>query len=46
MYILQATFDEICLFMHDYHGGKVVGVLWKPQTLQPKQFKVSWYDLS
>ncbi|XP_052794278.1 nucleolar protein 6-like isoform X2 [Mya arenaria] len=38
---LKSTFGDVALFFHDQYGGKVIGVVWKPKTEQPKQFKVS-----
>ena len=28
------------MFCHDTFGGNVIGVMWKPAALQPKEFKV------
>lgn len=43
---LKSTFCDLCLFFYDNHGGKVIGVLWKPSQLQPKEFKVSRINCS
>ena len=39
-FFLQETFGEFALFFHDYYGGSVIGVVWKPDALEPKDFKV------
>lgn len=43
---LRVTFDDLALFFHDKHGGGVIGVLWKPTALNPKDFKVSHINYS
>lgn len=43
---LSETFKDVALFFHDIHGGSVIGVLWKPAALQPREFKVSHINYS
>jgi len=38
---LRDAFEDIALFFSDLYGGSVIGVLWKPQALQEKPFKIS-----
>ncbi|XP_041363671.1 nucleolar protein 6-like [Gigantopelta aegis] len=38
---LEAAFDDLAMFCYDKYGGTVIGVIWKPAALQPKEFKVS-----
>ena len=38
--IFQEAFSEIALFFHDAYGGNFVGVVWKPHSFIPTQFKV------
>lgn len=38
---LRESYDEFALFFHDSFGGNVIGVLLKPTTLKPQEFKVS-----
>ena len=38
---LQENYSDCALFFYDIYGGNVVAVLWKPQALLPKDFKVS-----
>jgi U3 small nucleolar RNA-associated protein 22 len=38
---LQENYGDFALFFHDIYGGSVIAVLWKPQALLPKDFKVS-----
>lgn len=34
------AYSEFAMFFHDVHGGDVIGVVWKPPALEPKDFKV------
>lgn len=36
----QVAFSEYALFFHDVFGGDVIGVVWKPQAQESKEFKV------
>nr|CAB3264395.1 nucleolar protein 6-like [Phallusia mammillata] len=38
---LENCFGDLALFFHDDNGGSVIGVLWRPNAFQPKQFKLS-----
>ncbi|XP_004372388.1 nucleolar protein 6 isoform X1 [Trichechus manatus latirostris] len=38
---LREAFGDLALFFYDQHGGKVIGVLWKPTSFQPQPFKAS-----
>jgi U3 small nucleolar RNA-associated protein 22 len=38
---LQENYSDYALFFYDIYGGNVIAVLWKPQALLPKDFKVS-----
>ena len=38
---LQENYSDYALFFCDIYGGNVIAVLWKPQALLPKDFKVS-----
>ncbi|XP_058808859.1 nucleolar protein 6 [Phymastichus coffea] len=38
---LRRVYEEFALFFHDTYGGNIIGVLLKPDALQPKDFKVS-----
>jgi hypothetical protein len=38
---LQENYNDYALFFCDIYGGNVIAVLWKPQALLPKDFKVS-----
>lgn len=38
---LEAAYSEYALFFHDIYGGSVIGVVWKPSALEPKEFKVA-----
>ncbi|KAG7161793.1 nucleolar protein 6-like [Homarus americanus] len=37
---LRETFSHLALFFHDEHGGQFIGVIWKPQALEPQELKV------
>ncbi|XP_028408170.1 nucleolar protein 6-like isoform X2 [Dendronephthya gigantea] len=37
---LQEAFSDVALFFRDTYGGDRIGVVWKPEILQPTQFKV------
>lgn len=41
MYIFQDAFNHLALFFYDEHGGKSVGVVWKPQALKIQELKAS-----
>ncbi|XP_029059010.1 nucleolar protein 6 isoform X3 [Monodon monoceros] len=38
---LREAFGDLALFFYDQHGGKVIGVLWKPTSFQPQPLKAS-----
>lgn len=38
---LRENYGDCALFFYDIYGGNVIAVLWKPQALLPKGFKVS-----
>jgi hypothetical protein len=40
---LQENYSDYALFFYDIYGGSVIAVLWKPQALLPKDFKVRKY---
>lgn len=37
---LKEAFSEVAVFFHDVYGGDIIGVLWKPYSFVPAQFKV------
>jgi len=37
---LKSTFSDIAWFFHDKFGGTVIGVVWKPNALDPRSFKI------
>ena len=39
-YFLQEAFSDVALFFHDVYGGDMIGVVWKPHSFVPAQFKV------
>ncbi|RZF33027.1 hypothetical protein LSTR_LSTR007588 [Laodelphax striatellus] len=41
---LRSNYDELALFFHDSYGGCTIGVLFKPQARQMKEFKVSHFN--
>lgn len=38
---LEDAYSDYALFFHDVYGGSVIGVVWKPQSTEPKEFKVT-----
>lgn len=38
--IFQSSYNEFALFFHDTYGGSVIAVLWKPSSMEFKDFKV------
>ncbi|KAH0540795.1 nucleolar protein 6 isoform X1 [Cotesia glomerata] len=38
---LRAGYGEFALFFHDTYGGSLIGVLFNPQALDAKEFKVA-----
>lgn len=40
----QHAYDDFALFFYDTYGGSVIGVLFKPAALEPKEFKVSFMN--
>lgn len=38
---LEASYSEYALFFHDIFGGGSIGVVWKPQAFEAKDFKVT-----
>ncbi|KAG0297764.1 hypothetical protein BGZ96_004955 [Linnemannia gamsii] len=38
---LQRTYGDIALFFHDRYGGTQIGVLWNPNALSPRAWKVN-----
>lgn len=38
---LRSSFSDFALFFYDYFGGNKIGVLWKPNVFEVRQFKVS-----
>ena len=46
----QEAFSDIALFFYDVFGGDFVGVIWKPHSFVPAQFKVlttlSYFSMS
>ncbi|XP_034948834.1 nucleolar protein 6 [Chelonus insularis] len=38
---LRCGYSEFALFFHDTYGGSVVGVLFNPKAVEPKDFKVA-----
>ncbi|XP_078367178.1 nucleolar protein 6-like isoform X2 [Oculina patagonica] len=37
---LKEAFSDIALLFHDVYGGDLIGVVWKPHSFVPAQFKV------
>ncbi|KAJ7384542.1 Nucleolar protein 6 [Desmophyllum pertusum] len=37
---LKEAFSDVALFFHDVYGGDLIGVVWKPHSFAPTQFKV------
>nr|XP_045581475.1 nucleolar protein 6-like [Procambarus clarkii] len=37
---LRDTYNHVALFFYDEHGGKFIGVVWKPQALVLQELKV------
>lgn len=40
IFVFQEAFSDIALFFYDVYGGDFVGVIWKPHSFVPAQFKV------
>lgn len=40
VFVFQEAFSDIALFFYDVYGGDFVGVIWKPHSFVPAQFKV------
>ncbi|RUS78247.1 hypothetical protein EGW08_013986 [Elysia chlorotica] len=36
---LQTTFGDLAMFFYDPFGGNVIGLVWKPQAFEDKDFK-------
>lgn len=43
---LQTHYSEHCIFLYDFYGGNVIGVVLKPDVKQSKDFKVSIFRTS
>jgi len=37
---LKDAFSDIALFFHDFYGGDLIGIVWKPQSFVSAPFKV------
>ena len=50
VFVFQEAFSDIALFFYDVFGGDFVGVIWKPHSFVPAQFKVlttlSYFSIS
>ena len=40
IFVFQEAFSDIALFFYDVFGGDFIGVIWKPHSFVPAQFKV------
>ncbi|XP_059179319.1 nucleolar protein 6-like [Physella acuta] len=40
---LHSVFGEIAMFFYDPYGGDVIGMVWKRQALETKEFKTSHF---
>ncbi|XP_034245395.1 nucleolar protein 6 isoform X2 [Thrips palmi] len=38
---LEEAYSDFAMFFHDLYGGNVIGVVWKPPAMEPKDFKIS-----
>lgn len=41
---LKKCFGDIALFFYDPFGGEIIGMVWKQQSLQTKDFKISNFN--
>ncbi|CAG5125475.1 unnamed protein product [Candidula unifasciata] len=40
---LQSIFGDVAMFFHDPFGGNVIGMVWKAQATEKKDFKISLF---
>jgi len=40
LFFFQDAFSDIALFFHDFYGGDLIGIVWKPQSFVSAPFKV------
>nr|XP_039272633.1 nucleolar protein 6-like [Styela clava] len=38
---LESSYGELAMFFHNTNGGQEIGVLWRPNAFQPREFKLT-----